>query len=248
MSKELATNETDVAVKVYQTLVNGNLAALTAEERVNYYQAVCQSIGINPLTKPFEFITLNGNLTLYALKGCTDQLRAIHGISIDPPIIVQTDHWITVTVSGTDKTGRRDSEIGVVAAKDMQGHHGNALMKAMTKAKRRLTLSMCGLGMLDETEVDDLPGYQKQEPSQVPDTASDKMKDEEGRKVLKSIGKTGPKPEAVQWRSDWKTALDEVGLDFVETVVAFANTGVVAESATDLENYFSHRIEAAKGE
>ena len=248
MSKELAQQTTDPAGKLYQSLVNGNLAALTVDERVNYYNAVCQSIGINPLTKPFEFITLNGKLTLYALKGCTDQLRAIHGISIDPPIIVQTDQWITVTVSGTDKTGRRDSEIGVVAAKDMQGHHGNALMKAMTKAKRRLTLSMCGLGMLDETEVDDIPGYQKQEPSLVPETASQSMKDEECRKILRGIGKTGRGPEAVKWRSDWTAALDEAGLDMTETVLAYVATGVVLETAEDLENYFEHRIQAAKGE
>jgi len=34
----------------------------------------------------------------------------------------------------------------------------NALMKASTKAKRRLTLSLCGLGFLDETEVGTIPG------------------------------------------------------------------------------------------
>jgi len=30
-------------------------------------------------------------------------------------------------------------------------------MKAVTKAKRRLTLSLCGLGWLDETEVETIP-------------------------------------------------------------------------------------------
>ena len=30
-------------------------------------------------------------------------------------------------------------------------------MKAETKAKRRVTLSICGLGMLDETEVETVP-------------------------------------------------------------------------------------------
>jgi hypothetical protein len=37
----------------------------------------------------------------------------------------------------------------------------NALMKAETKAKRRATLSICGLGMLDETEVEDIQGAQQ---------------------------------------------------------------------------------------
>ena len=34
---------------------------------------------------------------------------------------------------------------------------GNALSKAVTKAKRRATLSICGLGMLDETEIASIP-------------------------------------------------------------------------------------------
>jgi hypothetical protein len=34
---------------------------------------------------------------------------------------------------------------------------GNAMLKATTKAKRRVTLSMCGLGMLDEDEVASIP-------------------------------------------------------------------------------------------
>ncbi len=37
----------------------------------------------------------------------------------------------------------------------------NAIMKCVTKAKRRVTLSICGLGMLDETEVDSIPTAQK---------------------------------------------------------------------------------------
>jgi hypothetical protein len=37
----------------------------------------------------------------------------------------------------------------------------NAELKAVTKAKRRATLSICGLGWLDETEVDDIPAGAK---------------------------------------------------------------------------------------
>jgi hypothetical protein len=34
-------------------------------------------------------------------------------------------------------------------------------MTALTKAKRRLTLSLAGLGWLDETETDSVPGAQR---------------------------------------------------------------------------------------
>jgi len=39
----------------------------------------------------------------------------------------------------------------------MNGNLANAQMKAVTKGKRRLTLSLCGLGWLDETEVETIP-------------------------------------------------------------------------------------------
>jgi len=41
----------------------------------------------------------------------------------------------------------------------------NAIMKCETKAKRRVTLSICGLGFLDETEVDSIPGAKRLETS-----------------------------------------------------------------------------------
>jgi hypothetical protein len=39
----------------------------------------------------------------------------------------------------------------------MRGDFGNVVMKAVTKSKRRVTLSLCGLGMLDESEVETIP-------------------------------------------------------------------------------------------
>jgi len=156
MSTELAaTKVTSEAIE--QALVQGNLASLTPTQRVTYYRNVCDSLGLNPLTKPFEYITLNGKLTLYARKDCTDQLRTIKGISIDKPDITFQDDWIIVAVQARNSDGRTDSDIGVVSRKDMRGDFGNAVMKAVTKAKRRVTLSMCGLGMLDETEVETIP-------------------------------------------------------------------------------------------
>lgn len=150
MANELAKAET--------ALVNGDLSKLSPDERTAYYLRVCESIGINPLTKPFEYITLNGKLTLYARKDCTDQLRKVHGVSINEPTIKFEDDWIVVAVTAKLPDGRADSDIGVVNRKDMRGDFGNALMKAVTKAKRRVTLSICGLGMLDETEVETIPG------------------------------------------------------------------------------------------
>ena len=147
----------DVSEKIEAVVIGGDLSKLSPSERVNYYKAVCQSVGLNPLTRPFDYITLNRKLTLYARKDATDQLRRNNLISIGKPDIQFEDDWIIVTVAASDQQGRNDSDVGVVNKNDMQGNFGNALMKAVTKAKRRVTLSICGLGMLDETEVETIP-------------------------------------------------------------------------------------------
>jgi hypothetical protein len=140
-------------------ITRGDLAELTPAERIGYYKSVCDSMGLNPSTRPFEFITLNHKLTMYAKKDATDQLRKLHGVSITITNIDQSDpSRIIVSVRAADATGRTDEDVGVVIIKDRGADDpSNALMKAITKAKRRVTLSFCGLGWLDESEIETIP-------------------------------------------------------------------------------------------
>lgn len=138
-------------------LVNGDLSKLNPTQRLDYYRQVCQSMGLNPLSRPFDYIVLNGKMTLYAKKDATDQLRKLNGVSIDDIDIQENQNGFRVKVKGHDREGRSDVEIGCVAKTDMRGNIQNAEMKAVTKAKRRLTLSLCGLGWLDESEVETIP-------------------------------------------------------------------------------------------
>ena len=102
-----------------QVVVNGDLAKLSAPQRLDYYRQVCQSMGLNPLSKPFDYINLKGKLTLYAKKDATDQLRKIHGVSIDDIDIQETQNGFRVKVKGHDRDGRSDVEIGCVAKSDI---------------------------------------------------------------------------------------------------------------------------------
>lgn len=138
-------------------LIGGDLSKLSPAQRVQYYKSTCESLGLNPLTKPFDYITLNNKMTLYTKKDAADQLRKIHNVSIEDVDIQEVGDTYVVKVKGRDLTGRSDVEFGVVKKSDMQGNIANAQMKAVTKAKRRLTLSLCGLGWLDETEVETIP-------------------------------------------------------------------------------------------
>jgi hypothetical protein len=142
-----------------QALVEGDLSDLDAERRVNYYLKVCSSLNLNPYTKPFAYIVLNGKLVLYAKKDATDQLRKLHKVSILTLERQQLGELLVVTATASAADGRTDSAIGAVPTQGLKGEAlANALMKAETKAKRRVTLSLCGLGMTDESEVDSIPG------------------------------------------------------------------------------------------
>src|ERR1035441_1514773 len=94
MAEELATT---VVSSYERALILGDLTGLKQDERLNYYKAVCESVGLNPLTKPFDYITLNGKMVLYATRACTDQLRKIHGVSVLELVECRQDGVLSIT-------------------------------------------------------------------------------------------------------------------------------------------------------
>ncbi len=155
---------THLPAAIEAAVIHGDLSKLSAGDKVTYYNLVCQSIGLNPLTKPFAYIRMNGKEVLYAGKDASDQLRKIHGVSISITSRELIGDVYVVTAQGKDKNGKVDESTGAICITGLKGESlANAYMKAETKAKRRVTLSVCGLGLLDETEVDSIPGAQKAE-------------------------------------------------------------------------------------
>src|SRR6266478_6409804 len=155
---------------IEKVLILGDLSSLTPTDRIDYYNRVCRSLALNPLTMPFSYILFResdggpAKLSLYANKSCTEQLRKIHGVSIIPPLRrSKTEDIVTVEADVRDKTGRTDSASGSVPLFKYKDNNRielsgkelcNAEMKCETKAKRRATLSICGLAFLDESELD----------------------------------------------------------------------------------------------
>jgi len=155
---ELATTLPPPAKTLEKLLIEGDLSGLSAQERLEYYAKVCESLGLNALTKPFAYIKLNGKLVLYALRDCAEQLRKIHSISVRDMTTQIIGEVYVVRATFWDGEGRCDQATGAVPIKGLAGDAlANAYMRAETKCKRRGTLSICGLGMLDETEVETIP-------------------------------------------------------------------------------------------
>ncbi|MFA4972580.1 MAG: hypothetical protein WC683_08185 [bacterium] len=147
-----------VSSSLEKVIIGGDLAGLNPAQRVEHYVAVCQSMGLNPLTQPFGYIQLNGKLVLYAYKNCTDQLRRVHNVNVSITAREKVDDLYVVTAKAVLPGGRQDESIGAVCTGNLKGDSlANALMKAETKAKRRVTLSIVGLGMLDESEIETIP-------------------------------------------------------------------------------------------
>ena len=184
MKKEITKNIDENQSAIEKCLLDGDLSKLTEDQRSNYYQMVCETTGLNPLTQPFQYIVLNGKLKMYALKGATDQLRRIYDISCEVKTTEKIEDLLVITVKATNnKSGRVDEDMGFAKISGLKGEMlGNAMLKATTKAKRRVTLSMCGLGMLDEDEIASIPddkgnGRGKKEFVSSPTAKSEELKE-----------------------------------------------------------------------
>lgn len=154
MSKSLTVKPDPQLLALEKVLIQGDLSALNETQRLQYMRAVCKAIGISMLFRPFDFIKMNGKTVMYANRSCAEQLRMLHKMSIKITNRERVDGLYCVTAQAKTAKGKEDESIGAVNIKGLAGEAlANALMKAETKAKRRVTLSIAGLGMLDEIEA-----------------------------------------------------------------------------------------------
>jgi hypothetical protein len=146
-------------------LGTGDLRQLSDKQRVGHYLDLCQSLGLNPRSRPFDWIEFydpesgGKKLTLYANQSCASQLRRQHQISVRvvrrEPVGSGDNAMFVVEVEGTTPTGRTGAAIKYVSLMGRQKGGGtyplsgqqlaNAYMKAETGALRRLTFSMVGM-------------------------------------------------------------------------------------------------------
>ncbi len=163
------TVPTDLKEKVARVLAYGDLGKLDLNERAYYITKVCESMGLNPLTSPIKIQQMDGKWVMYATKDCTEQLRKIHGVSVTELETEVRDDVYVVKAHVVDKTGRQDQDMGAVYIGGLKGLSlANAWKKATTQAKRRATLSVCGMGILDESELEDIEKDQRKSPVKMP--------------------------------------------------------------------------------
>lgn len=139
---------------------NGSIHHLDTSTKSMLLVKLCNMIGLNQYTRPFRvYRNLQGEEFIYATKDCCAQLRHLFSISITSLQDKIVDNIVIVTASGINKFNRMSMEIGSVNlneyANDNQDR-ANCIMWATTKAKRRLTLDLAGLGVLADVELRDM--------------------------------------------------------------------------------------------
>jgi len=156
MINQIEPKKEGLSPEIVSSLVlNGDLSKLNSAQKVEYYNRLCDRIGLDPATQPFKLITLQGKQVLYADKGATQQLSQIYGISHEVTKKEKIEDVYVVTVRAKKADGRYTDEDGAVNVAGLKGDAlANAMMKCVTKAKRRAVLALLGLAMLDETELD----------------------------------------------------------------------------------------------
>lgn len=142
---------------IEKLIAQGDLAPMTQQQRLSYMRAMCKLLGISMLGQPFDFIKFDGKTQMFANSKCAAQLRAVYKISIKIVSCERVDGLYITSVEAETGKGRRDADIGAINIKGLAGKAlENAMMKGVTKAKRRVTLSLCGLGMLDSDTAKEL--------------------------------------------------------------------------------------------
>lgn len=157
MSNLSKPNTTAAAIE--KAILKNDLSALTEIERVQYNLAACRSLGLNPVTRPFDYIVQDGTMSLYLNAVGVAQLRAICGISTKIKERSHDKEFVYCTAIAWDSSGRSEEATAILSLIDKYGKEitgqakANLLMKAETKAKRRATLALRGIPWNDSGDI-----------------------------------------------------------------------------------------------
>ncbi len=158
-------------------LFYGDLSSLGIAQQREYCFQLAKVMGLNPWTKPFDMITdSKGRLFVYANKGCAAQLRHTRSITLETiyegPLKLGDKYnygiytvVVEAAIPDRDCPGgqRKVRNVGSVSIDQLIGEAlSNAVMKCYTKAIRRATLDVCGIGFPDESELDSMGAGQRE--------------------------------------------------------------------------------------
>jgi hypothetical protein len=138
-------------------VMSGNLAMLSGPDRLIYYYTYCRQLGLNPLSRPFDYIEEGeGDKkkgTLFPNSQAASQLREKRNVSTrilrEEFVLDGEVYSVCVEARRGDRTEEATGKVGIKTdryGKPLSGEAKAKLMKkAETQARRRATLAIVGL-------------------------------------------------------------------------------------------------------
>src|SRR3990167_11218434 len=166
-SRQLAKQ--DLSPEIIEKIVTkGDLSGLSIQQKLAYLKYTCERLELNPAAQPFNLISFKqGNSykeVLYCTKAGAEQITKNNKVSHQIISEKEEKGLYIVKARASLPDSRFVEDMGIVdISKGFSGgppsntELANLMLKAITKAKRRATLSLLGLGMMDETEAETLP-------------------------------------------------------------------------------------------
>jgi hypothetical protein len=150
----------ELLTKIIQS---GDLSYLSESDRLIYYFAYCRQLGLNPLSRPFDYIQDKGKITLYPNAIAASQLRDKRNVStriIKEECLLNGEIYSVLVEA---RIGDRiEQATGKVSLAGLDGRSkATAMKKAETQARRRATLAIVGLDAIGDedrkAQVSDMP-------------------------------------------------------------------------------------------
>lgn len=233
-------------------IINGDISKLSPVQKVDYYKLFCDRLGLDPLTQPFKILKLNGKEVLYCDRSGAQQLNKKHNVSHEIKTRDTAGDLYVVTCRASLPDGRFTESIGAVNIAGFKGDNlANAMMKGETKAKRRATMDLLGLGMLDETETETIPFAQTVEVFD-----NEQLKDDYMALLVRYDAVEGPtKAAKLMPKSDWSQEKYLSGIQWLRSEVASLETekalfntpqtidtmGEAVQRAADKDDFYEER-------
>lgn len=201
----------DDLIAIDYAIMRKDYSKLSLDQKHWIVHKRCLALGVNIIHSPFVWGDMKGKVALIPTKNLFEQLRANRGINIeilDSKLVLEKGIYFVKVRATEISSGRFDEDIGVTGVGILEGEAlGNAMMTAITKSKNRVTGSICGVGGVDETEVESvnrLAEVQREQPRVIDPSRPtleivEKPKVQEQPKVEAKVeAKVEPKPAAAQ--------------------------------------------------
>lgn len=152
-------------------LLHGDYGKLSPAQRNVLLLELCRAHGLDPLTKPFMYIAVDGRKILYASRSAADGIAKNKGLSEVGHEFVETPNGTILIVKVADpawlesdgKRGRMKEGFSAIPSNLSGSAWVNAVKKAHTQANRRAILALEAPGFMDESEIGDIPGAKPDE-------------------------------------------------------------------------------------